>query len=761
MARSLFGGIAAGLKAAAGAYGQTGSFGQATGTFWVMTKDYFVPNKQAFQVDGGRYGATYASVDQLESSQEFAIALNAISREVGASKYVIQRKAQNQDPTPITNPKDPLIKLFKHPNPLHSWQSWIETAIQIIFPTGNLYILMDPVSMLGTPMSLWILRSDRTRPVRQDNPLAPVQAYEHFAEDGRRYVFPPDRVFHIKMPNPLTDYQGLGVTKLLAQTLEADFRSMESNINMFRMGGRLSTVIEGAEVGQDPVKLKELKRKIQEAHMGSENAHRVLILEGAAKLNTAASSGQPKEQDYTNTRKDIARAIGAVMGVTPMLMGYAENINRATATVQQQQFLKNGVWPVMQRLEPVLTEICQMFQPDVVFEWPRVDVMDPETMAIMMKNGLEGGALSPNDAREKFLQLPRDKDDKLDLHYILNTEGAIENGVGVIAEAQATVMPGAGAPADPAQAKPAAKPALNLPPAPDKLTRGQIPGKKAIGENGKLKDAQGRHFPQGTREQRRTLAAIREARPKIEKALAPVFEKHFKVVALAMAQELENRGHRGITAKKFKGFMEGILKAYDSTGTPHGLKTQAKEVYQVQIEDAAKEAMNIFSVDMAGFDSGSTDFANVEAYLGERITGVDQTIKDEIGNLVKQGAEMGLSPWQIANGVTPAYIESWEEANPGKDFPGFEGIKNAADDIASERAMLIARTETTHLQDAIHTEAFKRMGVKTLDCIGCEDFVIMPGEDYGCNSQGIPTDAMPVQFHPNHNGAVVPSAEEE
>ena len=40
---------------------------------------------------------------------------------------------------------------------------------------------------------------------------------------------------------------------------------------------------------------------------------------------------------------------------------------------------------------------------------------------------------------------------------------------------------------------------------------------------------------------------------------------------------------------------------------------------------------------------------------------------------------------------------------------------------------------------------------------GCEDDVVMEGQEYGCNSQNVPIEeAYSIEFHPNHKGAIVP-----
>ena len=740
-------GVIGGMGAAAKAFAQGQGVQGAGKVFWTFTTDYYVPNKQQFQVDGGRYGARYDAVTEIERAQEFSIAVNAIAREIGGAKRMLEMETQGQDPVPLTDRNHPLVKLMEQPNPLHTWQSFIETSVMLLLPTGNCYWLMDPLSAAGTPMAIWILRPDRTRPVRLADPVRPVQGYEHFAEDGTRHMFPSDRVIHIKLPNPLTDYQGLGLVQTLGLTLEMDVSSMQSNINLFRQGGRLSTVIEGYDDG-DPLAEKEFVNKIKASHMGSENAHKVLILHGNAKLNTRASAAT-KEVDYKTTREDLSRATGGMMGVPPLMMGQLDQINRSTATVQQQQFNKNAVWPHMNRFEPALNIIARKFGP-YAFRFPRTDALDTDTAYNYIFHGSQSGALSPNDTREKFLGLARSKDPDMDKFYILNTYIPLDTSgkQPVPASSLPAAMPGA-APAD-AVAKPAVTPHVpatpTAPPHKGPLTSLSSLGSKA------LTDKDGRPFPKGTQEQRRVLAAVRATRPKIDKALAAPIERHFRAIADKAVAELEKRGKgKAVQKASIPGLLDGICKAYDPTGTSSGLQQDAGSVYAAQVVSATQDAAIIFGISMDGFDESSTDFANVQQYLAQRITGVDQQVKDQIASLMQQGAEMGLSPWQIANGTTPA----WSEANDGASF---DGIRNMADDIAQERAMLIARTETAHLQDAVNLEAYKRMGVTACDVLGCEDFKVMTewGQSYGCNSQNVPISAQPIQFHPNHAGAVVP-----
>lgn len=727
--------------------------------FATLTKIPYVPNKQEYQADGARWGASYASLDTIRRAQEFALAINALARGASAATPSLVRVDARGGEVKVTDKGLPVVQLLRQPNPLHSWRTWIETLIWQLIPEGNAYILKDPISLAGTPMSLWLLRPDRTRPIRQDDPRNPVQAYEHYAEDGTRYVFPPEQVIHIKNANPFTDYQGLGYTQLLSTVLEMDVRSAESNVNLFRMGGRLSTVIEMPEGFTDPDKAREMQRKIREAHSGSENAHRALVLTDGAKMNAQASNAGPKEADYSNTRLDLSRTIGGMLGVPPMKMGYIENANRASSTIQRQQFLEDGLWPVLRAVQETMTRIVELFDPSLEFKYDYTAAMDAETMTAMLTAGANAGALSPNDVREKFLQMPREESNPaMEKHWVSAMSMAIEDGP----------APAFGSPTGPA-AKPAGgladavpelgagdgkdKPATGLQPPPLK-PGDKAEGDPAAGPKGSLEappslkalpkqvDAEGREIPRGTAEQRRYLRQLRDARPRIEKAIAVPYKAWLLAFGKQAADAMQAR-HSGKAIKRDSApALAGAVRKAAEDATEDALKNSVSSVYETQLVTAAKDTVEIFGVALEGFEPGGAAFTQAKVRLAQQVKYVTQSTKDELSRIINEGAAQGLNPWQIANGTADG---------------SFLGIRGTFEQIAQERAMLIARTETAHLQDEANAVAYKEMGVDTCDVIGCEDFKIMPGETYGCNSQGVPVAALPIRFHPNHNGAVVPA----
>jgi hypothetical protein len=155
------------------------------------------------------------------------------------------------------------------------------------------------------------------------------------------------------------------------------------------------------------------------------------------------------------------------------------------------------------------------------------------------------------------------------------------------------------------------------------------------------------------------------------------------------------------------------------------------------MQEEYKATVELFGYDDPGtFAPGTRDFNIKLDRLGRDVSRVSDTTKDAVGQIVGDGIKAGNDPGQIANTLSQQF-QSWGDS----------------------RAELIARTESSRAMDQVLGQTYKDLNVKTVNIIGCEDNIIMPGETYGCNSVNIPVEVLDaIKFHPNHKGAPVPNA---
>jgi HK97 family phage portal protein len=688
---------------------------------WTPTKIPYTPSHFSAPVDGGAWGNNQASLEMIRQSEELAIALTRIAESIAESEFDIC----DETGKPIDNGKrnHPAYQLLLKPNPLCNWSDFLQTLV-FHKAAGNRYLLIDE-SMANTPMRLWALRPDRTRPVRSDNWKEPIQGYEHYAEDGRRYVFPVDLVVHHKAPNPFTQYMGMAPTQLMDMTMNMDAAMVEYNWRWFVSGGNPETVLVSDKPMTDSRK-REVYDQFRTRYTGTQNAHRMLILDDGLKKDANASPRTPKETDFPASTKINSRKVGGLFGVPPLLMGHVEDANRANSISQMQLFARTAVSPEMRNMNEMMTYVIRRFDPKLQFIFRKFIVVDDELAQQQMTAAADKGALSPNEIRTDYLAKDPVKDPAMDKHYISNTNVAVED---MAAQQEADAA--------------AAKKVAEAPAGPGAKVEDKNKEGDKIPRVG-VKQAAGRPFPRGTEAQRRVMRFLQRGRKAPAKKFSVVYAKWIRNVGNQVAEQLEAQ-------PAAQSYGDVVLQAVRTKirmaagGDEQSLGDVIMPMYKAELVSQYDALSVLFKIEGPDFNASSGAYVNATAQLATRVTQVEDGVRKSLDAIIRDGLEKGLSPYEIANGTADG---------------SFQGIRGAFSDMAQERAMLISRTETAALQDQSSLFAYKNMGVTKCDVIGCEDFVIMPGETYGCNSQGIPIDQAAIDFHPNHNGAIVPSADD-
>ncbi len=693
----------------------------AASAFWQPTVEEYNPSRNAWPVAGQMWGSSANSLEAIRQCEELAIALTRLAQAIAAMQWDICDKRGKPIPR---SEEHPAAKLFMQPNPLADWSDLVQTMV-FMYATGSINLLIDD-SMAKTPYRMWLLRSDKTRPIRSEDARLILSGYEHYAEDGHRYVFPVESIIHLKSPNPFTPYQGLGVTELIDMTLNMDMATLNYNWRFFLQGGNLENVIT-SDKSITPKKRQEIIDGFNERYAGFQNAHRLMILDDGMKKDSNGKT--PAEVGFQQTRESISRTVGGILGVTPIHMGHVENSNRATAAVQEGIFYTDGVMPIARRINDALTRVVRRFDENLTFKLRMDDYIDAELVEKLITASTTSGALSPNEARVKYLRMDPVANPDMDKHYIPLNMVAIEDmkEQAALAAAEPKVQTG-----KPAEEKPGESGGVARLPAP-------VEGKGLTRRKDEV-------APKGSPVQRRVLKFLVQKRVRPEARLKRVYAKWIRnfgeaaAVAVEAQKEFQPKQDGVSDRRALENFLHIVTrKAVDDLPAV----TQTVEpIYQDELKKQYQELADLFNI-TATFEQPDVDQSMVR--LGTRITGIEEGMREDLDDIIKEGAAQGLTATEIANGLPDGT---------------FEGIRGRFADMAPERAQLIARTETGALQDQASLNAYDNMGVGSVDVIGCEDFEIMEGEEYGCNSQNIPIDAAySIEFHPNHRGAIVPRIE--
>ena len=220
----------------------------------------------------------------------------------------------------------PILTLLNAPSPLQAGSSFIEEVVSYLLLSGNTYIEAI-LNGDGKPVMLSAVRPDRVRikPGRYGVPAA----YDVQMQPGVVRTVPVDPrdgrsdILHIKLFHPMNDWYGLSPMEAAAKSIDQHNAVGGHNLALLNNGGRPSGALmvrsRDNGMGLSDAQRQGLRSDLKRAYEGSDNAGRVMILEGDFEWKEMGLT--PKDLDFVEGKNVSAREICQAFGVPPMLAG--------------------------------------------------------------------------------------------------------------------------------------------------------------------------------------------------------------------------------------------------------------------------------------------------------------------------------------------------------------------------------------------------------------------------------------------------------
>lgn len=295
------------------------------------------------------------------------------------------------------------LGLWNHPNDFMTQQDLVEAAQQHLDLTGEGVLVVVRAEGLDLPIELWPVRPDRITPV--PHPTEFLAGYIYTGPNGERVPLALDEVIHLKYPNPLDPYRGLGPVQSAMVDLDSARYSAEWNRNFFlnsaEPGGHLET-----DFNLEDEEFEDLQTRWREQHQGVWNAHRVAVLEGGVKWKERQFN--MRDMQFNELRGLSREIIREAFGIHAHMLGITENVNKANAQEGERSFARWLTTPRIRRWKNALNfKLLPMFgstgdgvafQPDrVVPEDREADDRERESKAEAFKILVDAG-IEPDDA---------------------------------------------------------------------------------------------------------------------------------------------------------------------------------------------------------------------------------------------------------------------------------------------------------------------------------------------------------------------------
>lgn len=244
-----------------------------------------------------------------------------IGQAMGVPKWALFKK-RDTEREEITDHQ--INYLLKRPNPEDSFGFLTMKWVIYLLANGNSFFeRVAPTS--GTnkeiPKELYVLRPDKIK-IETGEITGKIKRYVY----DQKIFFDVDPLtrhsdlLHIKLFHPLNDFWGMSITEPTAKEIDTSNEATNWQKKIIENEARPGMVytIKGY---LDDEQWDRLENQLRELKSGSNNAGKNIIIESEGGASVTPYAWSPKELDWIESNREMARKICWGYGVPPMLLG--------------------------------------------------------------------------------------------------------------------------------------------------------------------------------------------------------------------------------------------------------------------------------------------------------------------------------------------------------------------------------------------------------------------------------------------------------
>ncbi len=230
-----------------------------------------------------------------------------------------------------------------------------------------------------------------------------------------------EEVLQFKFDDPDNDIRGLSLLSALELTVAQDLFAMKFNEQYFENSAHTGIVFSMKNSTVDEIARN--REWMEQNYVGTENAHKPLILEGDIDVTKSVSSRA--EMQFVEGRKFNREEILSVLDVDPSKVGINENSNRSVSKEADNTFRQENVAPLQLVVEEEINNqlILALFTwADILFRQNDSSRRDQLDMMKLYAEAERLGVMSINQVKGE-LGLPNIPGG--DVHFVQTAAGAI------------------------------------------------------------------------------------------------------------------------------------------------------------------------------------------------------------------------------------------------------------------------------------------------------------------------------------------------
>lgn len=523
---------------------------------------------------------------------------------------------------------------------------------ELIFAT-QAYLELDGNAFWYLPRSennkiseIWVLDPTRTAVVKSKSTY--IGGFVFTNDSGKDVPLDPEEVIHFKRFNPKNPYRGLGTVQAADIAIDIDTYASAWQRNFFGNSALPASLLyTDGTLNQE--QYNRIRSNWDANYRGVLNSNKLGILEGGLKYQSLTPNA--REMQFTESRKNSRDEILGIFRVPKILLGISEDVNYASADKVEYVFSKYVIKPKIQFIVGVLNEYyLPLFNLDP--QKFRFSFTDPvpenlEQKRLDRESGIKNYYITPNEARAEIGLEPIEGGDELYAPFTVQPLGS------------APVQSDTTIPVDPAKSISVKKNYTKLEKSKDqqektkayKDEQAAILKKEYLNLNSDLKT--------------RLLENLKQAKSA---------DNYIQKLAFSIAKETPDE----LVRLLFENYDDWIGLVYNAT----------KDGLTRILAESGKQTLAQLQVEVDFDLQNPRAVAWLANHAMEDSKSYSDTMKEEIGNLVREGVDQGASIDTIA-----------------------ESISGFFDDQSDWRAERIARTETANAYSQGNLEGYKQSGI--------------------------------------------------
>jgi HK97 family phage portal protein len=292
----------------------------------------------------------------------------------------------------------PVLSCLDYVNEIATFYDLVEATQTYLELTGEAYwiVLKDGT----TPREVWLVRPDWIKVIPSKTEV--IDHYNYYAGGvmTEKVEIPKENVIPFKYFNPLNPYRGKGTVQAAALPFDILNFAQEYNRNFF-FNSAIPSMVFSTEQKVTKETVNRFLNQWQSTFGGRSKSNKVAFLGSGMKLDKASMGA--KELDFTEQMKMMRDDVLAVFKVPKTVLGLTEDVNKANAQATTKAFMERVITP---RMIKFVNTVNEFFVPMFVNEGEMLffDFTDPspEDVEIKLKryeSGLTNHWLTPNEVR--------------------------------------------------------------------------------------------------------------------------------------------------------------------------------------------------------------------------------------------------------------------------------------------------------------------------------------------------------------------------